>query len=152
MEGKSIGDIILEQIEFHRAEIAELESEIKLLVTEKQVPLELRWDLFRRYNDGNRENWATHFPTILGISDDDIYDGMYIEKYETLNIFDFLERLEGMLYENNNIYEEAVSHFEIPLEEGPTDAQLMYVIENLYMPPLKEFILDEFIYEFTFDW
>lgn len=147
---KALAESILKDVSFHRERLSELFNEIKELVKDKSVPLEIRWELFKEFDDGDELWYIPDFPTILGIYE--LGDVIYLERYRTLDIFTFIEIVEESLIEHNNIYEEAVEYFNIPSDLEPTDDQLIYIVENKFMPEFKEWVLDNFLYKFTFDW
>ena len=147
---KTLTESILKDVSFHRERLSELFNEIKELVKDKSVPLEIRWELFDEFDDGDERWYIPDFPVILGIKN--LEDGIYWERYRTFDIFSFIEKIQESLIEHNNIYEEAVEYFNIPSDLEPTDDQLKYIVENKFMPEFKEWVLDNFLYKLTFDW
>lgn len=146
---KPFAESILKEVSFHREALSKLSEEIRELVKDKSVPLEIRWELFRSFDSGDSVD-LPNFPTILGI--DDPLDLIYWEKNEPISIFRFIERIEENLYEHNNIYEEAIEYFNIPEDREPSEEELLYIIEHKYIQEFKEWVLDEFLYEFTCYW
>lgn len=147
MEERTIADILLERLRVLNEEYDDIFEEIRLLVKDKNISLETRWKLFEEFDNGKEYCWIPHFPIIMEIDPKDV---VYWDRRKSFTIFEFIEYLEDNLYEENNIIEKAYMLFKEDRE--PTTEELEYVIKNNFMPEFKEWVLDNFLYEFTMDW
>lgn len=80
-----------------RSALTEVKENISELLTNKNVPLETRWNFFIKYGDliGNEGGWIQHFKVEKKLPDGEIswYDDFYKERYETIIMVDIIESI-----------------------------------------------------------
>lgn len=80
-----------------RSALTEAKENISELLTNKNVPLETRWDFFVKYGDmiGNTDGGICHFDVEKKLSDGEIswYDDFYKERYATIIMHEVIQRI-----------------------------------------------------------
>lgn len=112
-----------------KAQLEVLKTGFQKFIVDQSVPLDERWQawLDAPAECKNQKGWIEHFTTLPG--DFIMYDGPYhAERYETVKMADFIERVE----------------------EGIACEEEEYV--SIDLNALKEEILSKNLASFTYDW
>ena len=85
---------ILEEIEAYKAAPTELQKRYLMYIVDKSVPLEDRWKVFGAAPSDwkKHDSYIQHFTVEKMLPGGEIswYDDFYVEKYQTVYMFDFL--------------------------------------------------------------
>jgi len=97
------------RIEELQSSIEKVKAEFRAVITNKDIPLDERWDFFVRSPDILKEhqNWIAHFD-IEKETDFSYYDDFYFERYQTIHTSDLVERVEER---------EKFANYVVPLKE-----------------------------------
>lgn len=118
-------------------------------ITDMTVPLSVRWAVFKEMPDDwkNEEEWIQHFDAEKLLSRGEIswYDDFYVEKYETVDMVEFVEeRLMEKLFDDSDVdYPDDV--YGEGIDNLPPELQTI-------IDTWREEILAKNLGSFKFDW
>lgn len=126
---------LLDEIEAFKQNVNPLIPRYKAYIADKTIPLEDRMAVFRAapYEWKDHQSWIVHFDSEKLLEGGEIfwYDDFYVERHETVDVYDFIvARLDDWLTEND--YE-------------PEDIAKI-------MTAFKEEMLEKNLGSFVFDW
>ena len=105
---------------------------LKLWVVDKSIPLDERWDVFIKSGLGSTDRWSLNLDSLP--TDAVMYEGIiHCDRYQTREVRDLPEELEDAIENWDHDY-------------GHKEAK------DIDLVAVKEEILKEFIYSFTYDW
>jgi hypothetical protein len=118
-------------------------------INDMTVPLSVRWAVFKEMSDDWKveESWIQHFDAekLLPCGEISWYDDFYVEKYETVDMVEFVEErlIEKLFEESDEDYPDEV--YGATIDTLPPEIQTI-------VDAWREEILSKNLASFTYDW